>query len=211
MSSEPSESRRLTRFPGEVRARQIQTLPDHGNEVSVGRRRTRFPGSLQHDFTPLTATSLEEPTPERQEEPTIIPPRLPLTVNARNAAPHQSTHLVTIEQLGSLALPAIRREDPWLTYRPLRNIKRGSGMQVACTRSIPTRMVTLKDAGRILQLNKVIKFQHRNLIVFVEGYEHENRTIVVSEYAQVSLRQTIAIPYDFEQTHVSAVCSQVSQ
>lgn len=210
MSSDPSEQRRLTRFPGEVRGQQIQTLPDRENEGFVGKRRTRFPGSLKHEFRLLTSSSLEGSTPERQEELSIIPPRLPLTVNASNAAPRQFTPPVTIKQLEPLALPAIRHEDPWLTYRPLRKIKRGSLMQVACTRSIPTRMVTLKEAGRIIQLNGVIKFQHRNLIAFVGGYEYENRTIVVSEYAQVSLRQIIAIPYDFEQIHISAVCSQVS-
>jgi len=211
MSSEPFESQRLTRFPGgEVRGQQIRRLSDPEGEGSVGTRRTRFPGGLRHDFTLLTAASLENPAPVRQEEPTLSPPRLPLTVNAGNLAPRQSTPPVTMKQLKPSALPGIRHEDPWLTYRPLRKIKRGSMVQVACTRSIPTRMVTLTDA-RIVQLKKVIKFQHQNLIVFVEGYEHENRIMVVSEYAQVSLRQTIAIPYDFEQTHVSAVCSQVSR
>ncbi|OBT95965.1 hypothetical protein VE01_06686 [Pseudogymnoascus verrucosus] len=44
-------------------------------------------------------------------------------------------------------------------------------------------------------------------VVFIGCYKYDGKTMLVSEYAQVSLRQTIAIPYDFEKTHVSKVCS----
>jgi hypothetical protein len=80
-------------------------------------------------------------------------------------------------------------------------------VQVACTKSIPTTMVTVKETMKLLELNQVIKFQHSNLVVFIGCYTYDGKTMLVSKYAQVSLRQTIAIPYDFEQYHVSEVCS----
>ncbi|OBT43217.1 hypothetical protein VE00_06382 [Pseudogymnoascus sp. WSF 3629] len=207
MSTESPESRRLTRFPGvgSERLRQPQTPNNLQDGEKPGNRGTRFPGSLDHDFTLLMAPKLEEPALERRSpRPTV--PRIPLSVNTGNATPRQS---IVIDQMGLSSLPIIRHEDPWLKYTCLRKMRRGSLVQVACTKSIPTAMVTVKETRKLLELDQVIKFRHSNLVVFIGCYKYDGKTMLVSEYAQVSLRQTIAIPYDFEQTHVSEVCSQV--
>ena len=210
MSTEPPKSQKLIRFRGaEVEGRrQAQSLSKLEDEEIVDKRRTRFPSGLNPDFTLLTAAKLEKPVPERRS-PTRAPPRLPLVPNIDNATPRRSIAPVTIHQVELSSLPMIRHEDPWLNYTCLRRMKRGSRVQVACTKSIPTTMVTVKETRKLLELDKVIKFRHSSLVVFVGCYEYEGKTMLVSEYAQVSLRQTIAIPYDFEQSHVSEVCSQV--
>ncbi|KFY30334.1 hypothetical protein V493_01982 [Pseudogymnoascus sp. VKM F-4281 (FW-2241)] len=207
MSTESPESRRRTRFPGvgPERLRQPQTPNNLQDGEKPGNRGTRFPGSKNHDFTLLTGAKLEEPAPERRRpKPTL--PRIPLAVNNGNAAPHQP---IAIEQM-ALPLPAmIRHEDPWLKYTYLRKMRRGSLVQVACTKSVPTTMVTVKETTQLPELDQVFKFRHSTLVVFIGCYKYDGKTMLVSEYAQVSLRQTIAIPYDFEQVHVSEVCSQV--
>lgn len=207
MSTESLESRRLTRFPGvgPKRLRQPQTPNNPQDGEKPGYRGTRFPGSLNYDFTLLTAAKLEEPAKERRSpKPTL--PRLPLAVNTGDATPRRS---IAVDQAGLSSLPMIRHEDPWLKYTCLRKMRRGSLVQVACTKSVPTTMVTVKETIQLLELDQVIKFRHLNLVVFIGCYKYNKKTMLVSEYAQVSLRQTIAILYDFEQAHVSEVCSQV--
>jgi hypothetical protein len=83
-------------------------------------------------------------------------------------------------------------------------------MKVACTRSVPTRIVTLKEVGMKIPLDNFVRLKHQNLVEFVEAYKYDNKIMIVSEFMQVSLRQALAIPYDFEEIHVSAVCSQVN-
>ncbi len=216
-SPESPESRRLTRFPGkEEHHRQLFQKRDVAEDKdSDGKRQTRFPGSLNHEFTLLTVASLEGHLQERQIKKASgpIPSRLPLTVNSPDGAPHRAPPTKTIERVKPIFVSIIRHENPWITYKPLRNVIRGSQIQAACTRnrSVPTIMVTLKETSTTIRLDDFIKFQHRNLITFLGAYEYESKMIVVSEYMQVSPKQTIAIPYDFEEIHVSAVCSQVSQ
>jgi hypothetical protein len=206
MSTESPESRRLTRFPGVGPERLEPQKPNNLQDGEmVGNRGTRFPGGPNPDFTLLTAAKLEEPAPERRNPKPSLP-RIPLAVNSSKATPRRS---IAIDQWGPSLLPMIQHENPWLKYTCLRKMRRGSRVQVACSKSIPTTMVTLKETTELLELDQIIKFRHSNLVVFLGCYKHNGKTMLVSEYAQVSLRQTIAIPYDFEQAHVSEVCSQV--
>jgi hypothetical protein len=204
------ESRRLTRFPGKDHGRHFEDVDDSDTEDSNSKRRTRFPGSLDQDFTLLSAKSLEESRPERHTKNISVPlpSRIPLTINAPDAAP--SRPLKTIKRVKPIS-PDIRDENPLATYNVLRKVARGSKVQIACTRdtSVPTVMVALKETKVVLK-GDFIKFQHQNLVLFLEVYKYENKIMVVSEYMQVSLRQALAIPYEFEEIHISTVCTQVS-
>jgi hypothetical protein len=128
MPLESSESRRLTKFPGKEERRQLsKPLPD----ASLGR---------------------SQKAPEK-EDPAPIPSRI--LISASGPATTKGSLPPISKRVQSESVLTIQDKNPWLTYRPLRNITRGGQTKVACTRSIPVRIVTLKGVTVATQLDSI--------------------------------------------------------
>lgn len=206
MPLQSPDPKRVTKLPRSNDAPRGPTKPRLNalkNKSEDSKRRTRFPGAPNQQTEP--AKSLNVTTAEAQGERNLT------AITSTSGSDIDSLFVGSTEQVQPILALSIRHENPWLTYSPLRSVAQRSQIRVACTRSVPIRIVTVNDASRAIRLQSIIKFQHRNLVEFIEAYTYEGRMIVVSEYMQVSLSQAIAIPYEFEEVHISAVCSQVCQ
>ena len=194
------------------RGRLLQTPTDTKDTTPNSKRDTRFPGRGSPQSKTLPAASLDgsQEAPEKKQS-APIPSRILISASGLETTGSSLPPVRAVKHVQPESVLAIQNKNPWLTYKPLRNIAQGSQTKVACTRSIPVRIVTLKGVTVATQLDSIVKFQHENLVEFIGAYEYENNTTLVSEFMQVSLRQAIATPYDFEEIHVSAVCSQVGE
>lgn len=199
--------KRLTRFPGvdetSTTPKPFSTTLDDKQEhesssVEPGdRRRTKFPGLPDNRLQLLNETRL--PTPIQSAEninPSHLPPRLPLIVHGQSTASSGTS---------------IHYDDPSLHYDTLRGIDMNNRVKLARKLSLPTFVVTLKELRQLLPIAKILNCQHKNLQRCFEIYEFHGKKTIVSEYAQVSLRQIIAIPLRLEEIHVSNMCSQVRE
>jgi hypothetical protein len=90
----------------------------------------------------------------------------------------------------------------------VREIGRGGKTKAASTRRIPIKMVTVKEVNLALPSSTVLSYRHQNLVEIIELYKFEGKTLLISEYAQVSLKRVIAIPLDLKEVHISTICSQ---
>jgi hypothetical protein len=212
--AETPTSWRMTRFPGKAIEDQTpaESLFIPNTEPGAANRRTQFPGKLSKDAALLAAAGLNEPIKERQKSNSsgLVPPAIPLPINAPDAAPSRPAPRMETNRIPNAITAVIRWSDPWDTYKLLRPMTVGGRVFAACTKSIPHKPVTLKEIPVQPKLHDLIKCQHRTLVAFLELYEYNSKAMVVWEFMHVSLRQIIASAYPLEETHVSAVCSQVS-
>ncbi|KIM93528.1 hypothetical protein OIDMADRAFT_61461 [Oidiodendron maius Zn] len=199
------DNKRSTRFPGkdERRGLVIPKLNTPRNNGADGKRKTQFPGASNSQFNHPTAKSLEAPA--RQKE---LTPVLHIPILESGSDSDDTLFVSSTERAQPALVVAIRHKNPWLIYKPLRNVAQGSQVKVACTRSEPVKMVIVKVASVAIQLEDILRFPYQNLVDFREAYKYKNKTIIILEFIQVSLRQAIAIPFPFEEVHVSTVCSQ---
>ena len=212
MADELSD-KRLTRFPGgQPSISQFQSQSAVGGEKKA-RRMTRFPGGAEAGLPLLTVDSLKNGPIEKQEEEVKterVPRRLPLVVKTiQFPSPEIKKTATPIDRPDSPSELAIHHQNPWDTYRLVREIGRGGKTKAASTRDVPTRMVTVKDVDLALSSSTVFSYRHQNLVEVIALYKFQGKTLVISEYAQVSLKRVIAIPLDLEEIHVSTICNQV--
>ena len=80
---------------------------------------------------------------------------------------------------------------------------------VAYLRVTPSSLVTIKEVQISLPNVRLLDCQHSNLLVFIGVLKFQGTTYLVSEFAQISLRQAIAVPLDMDEMHISTVCGQV--
>ena len=174
---------------------------------------TRFPGGAEAGLQLLTSTSLKTASTESYKEgiqTERIPLRLPLVVKtAQSLSPTIAETVKATDRPDSPSELSIHHQSPWDTYRLVREIGRGGKTKAAGTRRIPIIMVTVKDVNLALPSSTVLGYRHQNLVEVIELYKFEEKTFLISEYAQVSLKRVIAIPLDLEEVHVSTICSQV--
>jgi hypothetical protein len=196
-------TKRLTRFPGDdelnfAAEKSLLGIPKSDQPESESKRYTLFPGTT--DLEPPTSVNLSNvsKSTSKKLESSQIPPRLPLAVNRPDAPSSRS-----------LSTELNLQQNPYSKYKILRGIDRYDKVKVAYTVALPTHIVTLKQVTCPLPLNEILECHHRNLLKLLEVYKFEGKTIVVSEYAQVSLKQMIAIPIDLEEVHISNICYQV--
>ncbi|KFY49960.1 hypothetical protein V495_00396 [Pseudogymnoascus sp. VKM F-4514 (FW-929)] len=154
-------------------------------ESPESRRLTRFP----------------EVGPERPQEPQK-PNNLQDGKKIGNRGtrfPGSLNHDFTLLTAPKLEEPAPERRNPKPTLPRI-------PLAVNTGKATPRRSIVIDQVG--LSLLPMIRHEDPWL-KYTWCYRYDEKTMLVSEYAQVSLRQTIAIPYDFEQAHVSEVCNQV--
>ena len=206
--SENPEPKRLTRFPGAKSNAHLLSLSSNDvDESELDRRRTtRFPGKPQ--YRPTLATTLESFPPQSVENKSatdsllFVPINEPSIIRSRSLS-IEATHIPKVVESKVLT------KSPWDTYRPLRNLAQGNQVEVASTRAVPVTMVTMREVKDFVQRDKIMRIEHQNLVHFIEAYNYTSKIIAVSEFMQVSIKQVIAIPYDFKEVHISTVCSQV--
>lgn len=204
--------KRLTRFPGD----QPSISRVQSESAVVGkkktRRMTRFPGGTEAGLPLLTVASLKAAPIEKHEEgiqTERVPRRLPLVKKIQPPSPKIEETATAIDRPDSPLELAIHHQNPWDIYRLVREIGRGGKTKAANTRCIPTRMVTVKDVNVTLPSSTVLGYRHQNLVEVMGLYKFQGKTVLISEYAQVTLKRVIAIPLDLEEVHVSTICGQV--
>ena len=174
---------------------------------------TRFPGDAEAGLLLLTVDSLKKGPIEKQEEeikPEQVLRRLPLVVKTiQFPSPEIKKTATPIDRPDSPSELAIHHQNPWDTYRLVREIGRGSKTKAASTRDVPTRIVTVKDIDLALSSSTVFSYRYQNLVEVIVLYKFQGKTLIISEYAQVSLKRVIAIPLDLKEIYVSTIYNQV--
>jgi len=206
VSDENPESRRLTQFPGSQSYDHLLPSSSINDNSFNNRRETRFPSKPQ--YRPTLATTFESLPPQTIEEDLATNPQLPVSIQDPVIYTDNSSNINVRHVVPSTEVTVLTK-NPWNTYRRLRNIAQGIKTEVACTRSVPVAIVTMREIQVAVQWDKVAIIRHQNIVHFIEAYNYMSNIILVSEFMQVSLKQVIAIPYDFQEVHVSTVCSQV--
>jgi hypothetical protein len=90
----------------------------------------------------------------------------------------------------------------------VRKIGQGGKTKAASTRRILIKIITVKKVNLALPFSTVLSYQHQNLVKIIKLYKFEGKTLLISEYTQVSLKRVIAIPLDLEKVHISTIYSQ---
>ena len=176
---------------------------------------TRFPGGTEAGIAFLSAASLTarpiEIKKAVQREDNLF--RLPLRTREVAQISLHEAHEPPNSRL-SPDLPSrrpsldVHHQSPWDTYRLVRGIGRSGRTKAASTKRIPTKMVVVKDI-KGNSFSSTQAYRHQNLVDIVGVYKFQEQTFLVSEYAQVSLKQVIAVPLDLEEICISTICGQV--
>jgi len=204
--SENPEPKRLTRFPGAKSNAHLLPSSDVDESELDHRRETRFPGKSQ--YKPTLATTLESFPPQSVENKSVTDSLLFVPINEPSSSRSRSLS-IEATHIPKVIESKVLTESPWDTYRPLRTLAPGIQVEVASSRAVPVIIVTMREIKDVVRWDKVVRIQHQNLVHFIEAYNYMSKMITVSEFMQVSMKQVIAIPYDFKEIHISTVCSQV--
>lgn len=110
----------------------------------------------------------------------------------------------------SSKLPPVHDETPWNTYTPLplKSLNRGGQIIVAYKSDKPGVMVAVQNPAANFKERTVTR--HRNLLTIKELYQYDGQIFVITDYTATSLKNLIAIPMPFKESHVSATCRQES-
>lgn len=99
--------------------------------------------------------------------------------------------------------PPIRVEGPWNTYTALHSLEHGSGVTVACTRTVHVEMVAVKKL-----FHKLSTLQRENILAIIGASRSKDCLHIITDFTTATLKQVIAAPLPLEKLHVSATCRQ---
>ena len=205
----------MTRFPGDsVPTAKVQSDPVPTAKKKA-RRMTRFPGGTEAGIAFLSTASLTarpietEKAVQRENVLLRLPVRTSEVAQVSPLEAHEPPSSRLSPDLPSKRLSLdVHYQSPWDTYRLVRGIGRSGKTKAASTKRIPTKMVVVKEI-KSNPFSTAQAYRQQNLVDIVGVYKFQEQTFLVSEYAQVSLKQVIAVPLDLEEIDISTICGQV--